>query len=268
MSRMTFASKPASQAKSDNHLFQPIRSRSLTPASGHDVASLPPSASSFAFDFSRTPIYAPPHASTGTAFSTKRGGDDQGGGAAATVPAPAVPTTAGGATPAAKSVDIYAVSLPGSARDPFTDIARADTIWSQCSVKINLSGGQSWETDLLDRMPPTGTLNEYPDPSSPTQEEIDLLNFHPGGKGTIHAYFVPAMSANSRGESFWASVTPNGVRAVIVSDSAASDTFAHELGHVLLNDGGHHSDPDNLMATGSIRNVGVDKLDATQCGKV
>jgi hypothetical protein len=93
------------------------------------------------------------------------------------------------------------------------------------------------------------------------------LNHHPGGKGTIHAYFVPDMSAGSRGEAFMPSTTPNGVRALVISNSAAVDTFAHELGHVLLDDGSHHGDPDNLMASGSIRNVGVDKLDATQCSK-
>lgn len=227
------------------------------------MAKVPSSESSFAFDSSRIPLHAPQTAITGPAVSTKGGADDPGGGAAAT----ATPTTAGAAAPAAKTVDIHSVSLPGSTRDPFADVARASAIWSQCSLKVNMSGG-SWKTDLLDKMPPTKTLNEYPDPSSPTQEEIDLLKHHPGGVGTIHAYYVPAMSAGSRGESFWASVTPNGVRAVVVSDSAASDTFAHELGHVLLNNGGHHGDPDNLMASGDSRRVGVDKLDATQCSKV
>jgi hypothetical protein len=266
MSRLSFASKPASRAESGKLLFLPIRSPSLTPVPDHYVPGLWPSASSFDRDFSRVPPHPPQTASTDPAFSAKGGADADGGVTAVT--APATPTPARAAAPAAKSVGIYAVSLPGSVRDPFTDITRANAIWAQCSLKVNLNGGQTWQTDLLDKTPPAGTLNEYPDPSSPTQEEIDLLNHHPGGKGTIHTYFVPAMSAHSRGESFWASVTPNGVRAVVVSDSAASDTFAHELGHVLLNDGGHHSDPDNLMATGSIRKVGVDRLDATQCSKV
>jgi hypothetical protein len=182
--------------------------------------------------------------------------------------APPIPAQAPAGRGAGKTIDIFAVSLPGSTRDAAADIARASTIWSQCSLNVNLSGGQSWNTDVLDELPPDDVLNEYSSPSSPTQEELHLLDHHPGGKGTIHAYFVPAMSAGSRGESFWAAVTPNGVRAVIVSDTAASDTFAHELGHVLLNDGGHHNDPDNLMASGDIRNVGVDQLDATQCSKV
>ena len=81
----------------------------------------------------------------------------------------------------------------------------------------------------------------------------------------LHAYYVPAMSARSRGESFWTSGFPTVPNAVVVSDSAAVDTFTHELGHVLLDDGGHHSDTNNLMAPGSHRKVGVDELEQPQC---
>jgi hypothetical protein len=122
-------------------------------------------------------------------------------------------------------------------------------------------------TDVLDRLPPTGVLNEYSSPASPTAEETEMLSHRPGGASAIHVYYVPSMSAGSRGEAF-NSFSPGLPSAVVVSDSAASDTLAHELGHVILDDASHHADPDNLMATGAIRHVGVDKLDATQCGKV
>lgn len=182
---------------------------------------------------------------------------------------PATPAS-GGATSSgsSKSLSVYLVSLPGSTRDPFADVTRANAIWAQCSLTINVAGGESWTSKVLDKLAPAGVLNEYSNPSSPTTEETELIAYRPGGNSAIHVYFVPAMSGNSRGESFWPAVAPTLPGAVVVSDSAASDTFAHELGHVVLNDGGHHPDPDNLMATGAIRHVGVDKLDATQCSKV
>ncbi len=168
---------------------------------------------------------------------------------------------------AAKSVSVYLVSLPGATRDADADVKRANTIWAQASLGIAVKGGESWNTDLMDQLDPKGVLNEFSDPSAPTAEEQTLIAHQPGG-AVIHAYFVPEMSDGSRGEGFLRADVSNGAGAVVVSDSAAVDTFAHELGHVLLNDGGHHADPDNLMASGTIRNVGVDKLDAAQIAKV
>jgi hypothetical protein len=181
-------------------------------------------------------------------------------GSAATVDA-GVPATGAG-----KAFDVYPISLPGSSRDAATDVARANAIWAQCSVSITMTGGESWSTDVMDLLDPKGVLNEYSTPTSPTIEETTMLAYHPGGSA-IHAYFVPSMSAGSRGESFGPSWTPS-YTAVVISDSAASDTFAHELGHVLLDDMSHDPDPDNLMASGSIRNVGVDKLTPAQCARV
>ena len=165
-----------------------------------------------------------------------------------------------------RTIDVYPISLPGSTRDAATDIARANAIWAQCSVSVAIKGGESWRTDVMDLLDPKGVLNEYSNPSSPTIEETTMLAHHPGGSA-LHAYFVPSMSAGSRGESFWPSMTPS-YPAVVISDAAASDSFAHELGHVLLDDGGHDSDPDNLMASGGIRNVGVDQLTPVQCAKI
>lgn len=165
-----------------------------------------------------------------------------------------------------RTIDVFPISLPGSTRDAATDIARASAIWAQCSLSVAMKGGESWNTDVMDLLDPKGVLNEYSNPSSPTIEETTMLAHHPGGSA-LHAYFVPSMSAGSRGESFWPSMTPS-YTAVVISDAAASDSFAHELGHVLLDDGSHDSDPDNLMASGSIRNVGVDKLTPAQCAKV
>jgi hypothetical protein len=265
MSVMSPVERVAGRGDTDKALFPLARPRPACQRCDRDVPrSLQRPRAEGSLHFSRIPTQKSQNPAI-SATGHKNGADDAGAGSTtAQTPTP----TSGGASGGGKSVDIYVVLLPGATRDGFADVASANTIWSQCSLKVNLAGGESWATSVMDTLPPTGVLNEYPAPTSPTSEELSLLDHHPGGKGMIHAYFVPALSAGSRGESFWASVTPNGVRAVIVSDSAASDTFAHELGHVLLNDGNHHSDPDNLMAPGSSRNVGVDKLDATQCSKV
>jgi hypothetical protein len=173
----------------------------------------------------------------------------------------------GGAAPT-KTKSVFAVSLPGSSRSPSADVARANTIWSQCGLGVTLAGTESWKTNLLDQQNPPGVLNEYSDPANPTLEELTMVPHQPGGSGVIHAFYVPAMSAGSRGEAFMPSITPTLPAAAVISDSAAVDSLAHELGHVWLNEAGHSADPDSLMASGSIRNVGVDKLDPTQCAKI
>ena len=168
-----------------------------------------------------------------------------------------------------KTVDVYAVSLPGSARSPDPDINRANAVWSQCQVAVNLSGGQSWQTNALDAEAPAGVLNEYADPAAPTAEEPAESSLISAGRCRNTRLLRPEhVGRLARGGLPAVGPTPDLPAALVISDSAASDTLAHELGHILLNEAGHHADPDNLMASGTIRNVGVDKLDAAQCGKI
>jgi hypothetical protein len=159
---------------------------------------------------------------------------------------------------------MYVISLPGSSRSADADIATADSVWRQCGISVQLAGGESWQTDTLDREPPIGVLNDYTDPKAPTLEERAMLA-HAPAPGLIGLYCVPAMKSGSRGEAFSPSDTPDLPDAVVIADNAVSDSMAHELGHVLFDSGTHHSDPDNLMAAGAIRNVGVDNLEAAQC---
>jgi hypothetical protein len=159
---------------------------------------------------------------------------------------------------------MYAVSLPGATRSVDTDVARANAIWTQCCVHINLVGGESWDTDILDRDAPTGVLNAPSGTVRPlTAEEQAMLANKPGGARAIHAYYVPSFSGPKVAESFWPS--QHGDQAFAMANTARSDSFAHELGHVLFDSGSHEADADNLMASGSIRHVGVDKLESWQC---
>src|SRR5215471_6864254 len=79
------------------------------------------------------------------------------------------------AATARRTIDLFAVSLPGSSRDVDADVVRADAIYRQCGVAVRLVGGQSLKTDLLDRLDPKGVLNEYASPTSPTIEETEML---------------------------------------------------------------------------------------------
>lgn len=125
-------------------------------------------------------------------------------------------------------------------------------------------GGESWATDVLDRDPPTGILNAPSGTVRPlTTEEIEMTGHKPGGAGATHAYYVPDFTGPKVAQAFWPA--QHGDQVVVIGNSARSDSFAHEIGHVLLDKGDHETDPDNLMASGSIRNVGVDKLECRQC---
>jgi len=166
-----------------------------------------------------------------------------------------------------RTIDVFGVNLPGSSRSLFDDEAQANKVLEQCCMKVRIAGGKSWVTTLMDRDAPTGVLNEYASPGNPTPEEVEMLAHRPGDS-VLHAYYVPKLSSNSRGESFWPAAFPTVSPAVVVSNTAAVDTFVHELVHVLSNDGGHHADPDNLMAEGKVRNVGVDKLEPAQCNRM
>jgi hypothetical protein len=163
-----------------------------------------------------------------------------------------------------RTVQMYAISLPGSTRSADADITTADGIWRQCGISVQLAGGESWQTDVLDRQPPASALNDYKDPKNPTAEERAMLAHTPAA-GMVGLYYVPALSSGARGEAFSPSDTPDLPDAVVIADNAASDSMAHELGHVLFDSGTHHADPGNLMAEGKIRNVGEDNLEAAQC---
>lgn len=164
------------------------------------------------------------------------------------------------------TIDVYAVSLPGSSRNATTDVDFANTVLCQCGVNINLVGGESWQTDLLDRTAPVGVLNDSN--TAATTELTEMTSYRPGGD-VIHIYYVPSNSFGDRGGSYgYAGITPTLPLSVSVTNLAAQDTMAHELGHALAADSSHHANADNLLASGAIRNVGVDELEQNQCSRM
>jgi hypothetical protein len=165
-----------------------------------------------------------------------------------------------------KTLDVYAINLPGAMRTPSGDIANANASLCQCGLSLNLVGGQSWQTNLLDKQSPNKVLNEYSSPGNPTDEEKEMLAYQPGGDA-LHLYYVPSLSSGNEAEAFWTSSFPTVNNGVAISDSARPCAVAHEIGHVLLNDGGHHPNKDNLMAAGSV-NTCAGELEQMQCNKM
>lgn len=164
------------------------------------------------------------------------------------------------------TLDVYAVDLPGASRTISNDITTANSILCQCGIELNLVGGESWQTNLMDTLNPNGVLNEYTSVGNPTTEEQAMLAHQPQS-GALHIYGVPSLSQGSLAEAFWPSGFPTVNRGVAVSNAAPSFALAHELGHVLLDAGGHHSNRDNLMAAGSV-NSGAGELEQSQCNRM
>ena len=123
--------------------------------------------------------------------------------------------------------------------------------------------------------PPAGVnlnngLTEFTSGSNPTTEEKALLNgLGTSTKNDIYIFYVNYLSDDSRGEAFVDSLLSGGNDKysynVIISASNPSNplgtrgpfTFPHELGHLLLNDGSHHSEQINLMRSGTSLTNGV-----------
>jgi hypothetical protein len=153
--------------------------------------------------------------------------------------------------PATKTVTLNITKLEGSTRS--TNVSDASKILED-AANIKISTGNVETLDQKKSEALIGTdliLDEFTSPASPTAEEIALTAVNRTA-GAITAYFVKAMSHGSHGESFIPSVTPTiGPSIAVKNDDSpfvAGKPVAHELGHVLLDDGGHSGDNDNLMS--------------------
>jgi hypothetical protein len=103
-------------------------------------------------------------------------------------------------------------------------------------------------------------LHEFTDPTKPTAEEQALLKINQTS-GAVTMYYVKALSDGHTGEAF---IPSNGVGVgFVVANSGIEQTFAHELGHVLLDSGSHVVPDDTYLMHPSI-GAGKTKLTPDQ----
>lgn len=160
-----------------------------------------------------------------------------------------------GGISAFKTCTINVTLLHGVSNTVAADVRRSNDIYGpQASVSItNTSPTRLSETESDDILGDDGKLDTFTG-STLTAEETSLVA-HNRTAGRITAYYVPRfVSSTLRGEAIRPSRFGVADPSVVVgAETRVLDTLAHELGHVLTNDGSHPSDAANLMASGAIR---------------
>lgn len=135
-------------------------------------------------------------------------------------------------------------------RDPLPDVQRASEIWRQASITITAwpPGAQAEQVNLA-LLPDQMTLGYT--------GEGQLVHHVNPDQGFIHCCYAARISGDGaagkteRPEDHAGHLFDPLIK--IGATLARPETFAHEVGHALLNDGAHHPDPMNLMAEGASR---------------
>jgi hypothetical protein len=160
-----------------------------------------------------------------------------------------------------KTVTVDLVSLRGSNRNSVDDLDFANSIFRSCCVTLQMGTGVSvgaadsdkWlgGDTIMNRATARGAI----DPEESTTYDQASAAFHLGGR--IRAFYVDDMNPSIALATSFPGVWATGAAApyegmVIVTNSAARRSLAHEIGHILLNaDGtvhtGHPGGTDNLM---------------------
>ena len=168
--------------------------------------------------------------------------------------------------PAVKTVTINFTTLAGATDHTNADVTASNDIYRRagCALRVATGASRPLTADETRGVVGADGLLEEPDGPTVSAEERSLVTFN-RTDGRITAYYVPGFNPDKRGTSLQ-QPRHGAPDSLIMGPSAEVDTFTHELGHVLARDHNHFdSDPDNLMASGTIRNVGVDRITATQC---
>jgi hypothetical protein len=146
-----------------------------------------------------------------------------------------------------KTVTVNDTTLSGGSGTLASALTYANTrVYNQANVEIK-QGASSTLDDPKSKVILGADLivDEYTNPSSPTTEEKDLLKENQSA-GAVSVYFVKGFDKGSLGEAFWAAAG-SGFIGVIVGSTRPENTFSHELGHVLLDDGGHSVPDDTYL---------------------
>jgi hypothetical protein len=175
-----------------------------------------------------------------------------------------------------KTVTVDLINLNGSSRNPYPDLDFANTVYAPCCVQFQLGNGASVIPSLSDTWLGGDTVMSRGTTRGAIHAEqtatYDGATSEFGLSGRIRAFYVESLVGGARATSFphnWATGTAAPYEGmVIVTNSGATRSLAHEIGHILLDaDGGVHTKhpggTDNIMeptdsSTGST-------LDPAQC---
>jgi Domain of unknown function (DUF4157) len=163
-------------------------------------------------------------------------------GAAASAPSAAVPTRA------EKSVTVDTVQLVGSSFTPATQVAVANAIYAQCNVRFahgvdaTASAAQSSGWLGADNAISVASVCGSVVPEQRALYRSARAAFGFGAR--IQAFFVPTITGYNASAFSLPRYCATGAAApfrdtVIIENSGDDSTLAHEIGHILLNAGGH-----------------------------
>jgi hypothetical protein len=149
-------------------------------------------------------------------------------------PAPPPPAAA-----AKKKVQVNVTNLFGAGGSISTALTYANTrVYNQANIEIQKNKEVTLdETKSKAILGNDLILDEFTDSAHPTAEEQALCKENQTA-GMITTYFIKGFSRGSIGEDFRPG-QGNGLLGVIVGGTRSDNTFSHELGHVLLDDGSH-----------------------------
>ena len=153
-----------------------------------------------------------------------------------------------------KTVTIDLVSLRGSNRDPVADLAFANAVFSQCCVRFVKGIGASANLEDSDSWIGGDTVMQMGFCETPKPDEFNTMLIAEAAFGLtsrIRAFYVESVSSGvwgcSRPPSCGTGEATILHGMVVVSNKGSVGTLAHELGHILLDGGGHSGYKDNLM---------------------
>jgi hypothetical protein len=178
-----------------------------------------------------------------------------------------------------RTISVDLVRLDGSTVSPTTQLATANTVYNGCCVRFVAGATPPQESPATTQGWLGGDTDlQWDDTSAVTAEETAMFNGAASSHGLssrMRFFFVASLTpATARAYSIPPFRAVGGqagyVNHGVVSNSALSDTVAHELGHILIDSGAHTgivnpADTRNLMfAPGRT----ASDLDATQCATI
>lgn len=190
----------------------------------------------------------------------------------------ATPTDEGGTNancPEMKTVSLDFVSLNGALRDPYPDLAFANAVFAPCCVNFTATG-RTASPSLSDRWLGGDTVMERATADctgGATTEEIDAYKGAGrafGLTGRVRVFYVESSNPKDRARSVAPTCATGPAAAIpnmiMITNSAADRSLAHELGHILLDPGTHSMPANNLM---HITNTATgNNLTPSQCATI